>query len=99
MPERKFVYQDGSGMRRTLVWDDDSPEWFGVFAEADMTNLARLNREQAEYESARAPMTTIARVPYTVWERAYHENWDQKKWDQFLNDPENRDFRVWGGRL
>ena len=38
-----------------------------------MTNLARLNREQAEHESARHATTTIARVPFTVWEKAYHE--------------------------
>ena len=37
MPERKFVYEDGSGMRRTLVWDEAEPDKFGVFAEADMT--------------------------------------------------------------
>ena len=99
MPERRFTYMDGCGMRRTLVWDEAAPDWFGVFAEADMTNLARLNREQAEHESARHMTTTLARVPFTVWEKAYHENWDQKDWDKFLNDPENRDFRVWGGRL
>jgi hypothetical protein len=61
--------------------------WFGVFAEADMTNLARLNREQAEHESALHATTTIARVPFTVWEKAHHENWDKSDWDKFLNDP------------
>jgi hypothetical protein len=99
MPERTFTYMDEGGMRRTLVWDDDRPDWFGVFAQADMTNLARMNREQAEHESARHMTTTLARVPFTVWEKAYHEDWDQKKWNEFLNDPENRDFRVWNGRL
>ena len=99
MPERKFVYMDEAGMRRTLVWDEAEPDKFGVFAEADMTNLAALNRYQAERESARAATTTIARVPFPIWERAYHENWDQKDWDKFLNDPDNRDFRVWPGRL
>jgi hypothetical protein len=38
-------------------------------------------------------------VPFTVWERAYHEGWDEAKWNEFLNDPANRDFRVWNGRL
>jgi hypothetical protein len=99
MPERRFIYMDGSGMRRTLVWDEADPSCFGVLAEADMTNLARLNREQAEHESARRATTTIARVPFTVWERAHHEGWDQSDWDRFLNDPAHRDFRVWSGRL
>jgi hypothetical protein len=39
MPERKFTYMDGSGMRRTLVWDEDDPTWFGVFAQANMRTL------------------------------------------------------------
>jgi len=99
MPERRFTYMDGAGMRRTLIWDEEDMDWFGVFAEADMTNLARMNREQVEHESARHATTTIARVPFTVWEKAYAENWDQQDWNKFLNDPENRDFRVWAGRV
>ena len=99
MPERKFTYMDGSGMRRTLVWEEGDPSWFGVFAEADMTNLARLNREQGERERATDTTTTIARVPFTVWEKAHNEGWDKSDWDRFLNDPDNRDFRVWPGRV
>ena len=70
-------------MRRTLVWEEEDPSWFGVFAEADMTNLARLNREQGERERATDITTTIARVPFTVWEKAYAENWDKSDWNKF----------------
>jgi len=99
MPERKFVYMDEGGMRRTLVWDEAEPEkGFAVFSEADMTNLAALNRWQGERESARHATTTLARVPYTVFETAYFEGWDDKKWDQFLADPAHRDYRVWSGK-
>jgi hypothetical protein len=97
--QRTFDYEDGSGIRRTLVWDEAEPGKFGVYAEADMTNLGALNRWQGERESARHATTTLARVPFTVWERAYHEGWDEAKWNEFLNDPANRDFRVWNGRL
>jgi hypothetical protein len=99
MPERKFVYQDGFGMRRTLVWDEAEPDKFGVFAEADMSNLAALNAYQGEKESARHATTTLARVPFPIWEKAYHENWDEADWNRFLNDPDNAHFRVWRGRL
>lgn len=97
--ERRFVYQDGSGMRRTLVWDEAEPDRFGVFAEADMTNLARLNQEQGQYERATNPTTVLARIPFTQWEQAYHENWTEEQWTRFLNDPEFRDYRVWKGRV
>jgi hypothetical protein len=99
MPERKFVYMDEHGMRRTLVWDEAEPDRFGVFAEASFEKLGELNRWQGERESARAATTTIARVPFPIWERAYHEGWDEKKWNEFLNDPAHRDFRVWPGRV
>jgi hypothetical protein len=99
MPERKFVYQETDGVRRTLVWDDADPTQFGVFTEADLSNLERLNREQGERESARHATTTLARVPLTVWEKAYFENWDERDWNRFLNDPDNAHFRVWPGRL
>jgi hypothetical protein len=99
MPEHKFVYQDEHGIRRTLVYDDDKPKQFAVVAEADMTNLAEVNRAQGAHESARHGMTTLARVPFTVWERAHHEDWDDKDWNRFLNDPDNRDYRVWRGWL
>jgi len=97
--ERKFVYLDEAGMRRTLVWDEAEPDRFGVFAEADMTHLAALNREQGQYERATDPTTVLARIPYTEWEKAYHENWDKKDWDKFLNNIEFRDYRVWKGRV
>jgi len=99
MPQRKFVYLDEGGMRRTLVWDEDEPDKFGVFAEADMSGLAALNRAQGEHESARHKTTTLARVPFTVFEKAYHENWDETDWNRFLNDRDNLDMRVWQGRL
>jgi hypothetical protein len=99
MPEHKFVYMDEWGMRRTLVWDDDAPEKFGVHAQADMSGLEALNRAQAERESARHATTTLARVPFTVYERAYHQNWDEADWNKFLNNSENAHMRVWRGKL
>jgi hypothetical protein len=90
---------DEAGIRRTLVWDEAEPTQFGVFAEADMTGLEALNRAQGERESARHRTTTLARIPFTFWERAYHDGWDEAKWTQFLNDAEFSHFRVWQGRV
>jgi hypothetical protein len=100
MPQHKFIYQDGSGMRRTLVYDDEQPDQFAVLAEADMSGLAALNRAQGEHERVKGAITTtLARVPFTVFERSYFENWDEADWNRFLNDRDNLDMRVWNGRL
>jgi len=99
VPERKFVYQDETGMRRTLVWDEAEPDKFGVFAEVDISGLAALNRAQGEHERACDRMTTLARVPFTLWEEAYNADWNEQQWTRFLNDPDFKDCRVWQGRV
>ena len=40
-------------------------------------------------------------IPKTVLDRAFIEGWfhDPKAWKKWANDPENRQFRTWGGRL
>ena len=42
-----------------------------------------------------------ALVPETVLNQAFTEGWfhDQDKWKAWMNDPNNRDFRVWKGRI
>lgn len=42
-----------------------------------------------------------ALVPETVLNQAFTEGWfhDQDKWKAWMNDPNNRDFRVWNGRV
>jgi hypothetical protein len=43
----------------------------------------------------------VARVPLTVVEKAMREGWynDEEAWRKWCNDPDNRDFRVWQGRV
>ena len=46
-------------------------------------------------------MKHAARVPMIIYEQAVREGWadDQKAWDRWLNDPQNKVFRVWEGRV
>lgn len=36
-------------------------------------------------------------IPMTVYEQSILEQWDDKKWNQWLNDPDNAAFRIAGG--
>jgi thioesterase domain-containing protein len=58
-------------------------------------------RALRDQQAPRSDMKHVARVPVTVVEKAMREGWfnDQKAWDRWLNDPDNKDFRVWGGRV
>ena len=58
-------------------------------------------RQLREAQAPRGDMKHVARVPVTVVEKAMREGWfdDQAAWDKWLNDPDNKDFRVWEGRV
>lgn len=50
---------------------------------------------------ARGHFKHVARVPSSVVEQAMREGWfhDQARWNRWLNDGQNRDFRVWEGTV
>jgi hypothetical protein len=35
----------------------------------------------------------------TIYEQSIHEGWTDKDWAKWLNDPDNRAFRVWRGSV
>jgi hypothetical protein len=54
-----------------------------------------------ENHRSRGHFKHVARVPSSVAEQAMREGWfhDQARWDRWLNDSQNRDFRVWEGTV
>lgn len=46
-------------------------------------------------------MRHVAEVPMVIWQKALREGWSQDpaKWKQWLNDPDNKVFRTWQGKL
>ena len=101
MTERKFNYTNPAGdAKRTMIWEDDNPEILHVYTEQDMTEIVESNKVMRELHPVRSNNKLIARgVPITVAEQALRENWDQKDWAKWLNDPDNAAFRVWPGRV
>jgi len=43
----------------------------------------------------------VAEVPMVIYQKALREGWaqDNKKWKQWLNNPDNKLFRTWGGKV
>jgi hypothetical protein len=54
-----------------------------------------------EAHASRGDMKHVARVPLTVVEQAMRDGSfnDPEFWRKWCNNPENRDFRVWQGRV
>lgn len=89
----------GGTVLRQIHTDADNPYGF-----TQQTTLAypddfeQRNRELGEQQTG--SMKLIARgVPLFVWEQSEREQWDEKRWAQWLNDPDNRAFRVWQGKV
>jgi hypothetical protein len=101
MAEKKHTYFNPAGdAKRTMIWEDDNPEILHVYTEQDMTEIVESNKVMRELHPVRSNNKLIARgVPITVAEQALRENWDQKDWAKWLNDPDNAAFRVWPGRV
>ena len=57
------------------------------------------SRNRALAEEQKGAMKLVARVPVTIYEQSVREEWDDAKWAQWLNDPDNRAFRVWEGTV
>lgn len=43
----------------------------------------------------------VAEIPMVIYQKAVREGWaeDKKKFKQWLNDPDNKMFRSWKGRV
>ena len=98
--ERKVVYRNSNGVRRTMIWDDEKPLDLTVLTEQRMDEVVETNKIMRELHPRRSTNKLIARgVPITVAEKAMQEGWDEKDWNKWLNDPDNAAFRVWQGRV
>lgn len=102
MGERKYIYDANGTVVRELHADPEAP--FGGFAIntiEDVEPIIESAKVLRENHKPRGDMKLAARVPVTVVERAMREGWfhDDRAWRRWMNDPDNRDFRVWEGRV
>ncbi|WKV16967.1 hypothetical protein [Microcystis phage MJing1] len=69
--------------------------------EQDCSGIVAANKRDADVDQRKRQFRLAARVPLAVVERAMREGWfnDKAAWKKWLNDGENRDFRVIGGRI
>ena len=67
---------------------------------ANLANLAREDNEVIGHRKSRN-MIPVAEVPMIIYEQAFREGWhnDKKKWRQWLNNPDNKIFRITDGRM
>jgi len=94
----KHVYEQVGKFKRIAHVEDDNT--FVLATEHDLEEMIEENKRLRENQTGKEMMRLAARVPPHVAEKAFREGWfhDDDAWKKWLNDPENRDFRVWEGR-
>jgi hypothetical protein len=100
MTERRTIYRNADGVRRTLVTDDERPEDFAVHTEQVLDEiLDSIERDRAIMHQEGTTNKLLARIPIPIYERAVHEQWDDGDWARWLNSSEAAPFRIWQGRV
>lgn len=102
MSHRDFTYRD-DGVTRRHAHNDPQGGRFVIASEMECENLIKENRALAEAQKGAKDecFRLAARIPMPIAEKAFQEGWfhDDDAWTKWLNNPENRDFRVYQGRL
>jgi hypothetical protein len=99
MSERRTIYRDADGVRRTLVTDDERPEDFGVLTQQDIEPILDSVARDRETMSHNGVNKLLARIPIEIYERSVHEQWSEDDWARWLNSSEAEPFRIWRGRV
>lgn len=98
MTER-VIYDQFGGAVRTIKTLDNGDLIAGLHVDCEpIIDEAKNLREQ---QTGKELFRLVAKVPAHVAEQAFREGWfhDEKRWELWLNNNENRDFRVWEGRI
>lgn len=97
--ESRFRYYGKDGLTRTAIVDSEQPNVLHVKTELQMDEIiASIERDRDNIRPG-SMNKLVARVPMTIYEQAFHEQWDEAKWKDWLNDPDNKAFRIWPGRV
>jgi hypothetical protein len=97
---RNFDYAN-NGIVRRHAHNDTEGGRVVIASEMECDQLIRENRAMREQQTGKETFRLAARVPMPEVERSMQEGWfhDDAAWARWLNDGQNRDFRVWGGRI
>lgn len=106
MATQRHIYDQHGGIVRTLVWNPAETESrqggaMHFVTQQDCDGIVAANRRDAEVDQSKRQFRLAARIPLAVVDQATKEGWlhDKARWRRWLNDPDNRAFRVSGGRV
>jgi len=100
MTTTRHIYDQFGHAVRTLHVDQATGD-FTTHLALDCEPIVEQNKAERERQTGKETFRKVASVPVHVVEQAMREGWfhDDKAWARWLNDGDNRDFRVHEGRV
>ena len=86
--------------RRKEIFHAHEDGGYSIETRQDCSHIVQAARVLAD-EPPGKDFRHVGFIPDAVMNAAFREGWihDKAKWKQWFNDPENRAFRTWQGRL
>jgi hypothetical protein len=97
MSEHRKTYQDANGVRRTLIWDDETPDEVTVHAEQNLDEILPGIERDRVLLNQRGPNKHLARIPAAHADRVLRMDDDELK--AYLNSSDAAPYRIWEGRV
>jgi hypothetical protein len=99
--DSKFTYvvDPVARIKRTMIVDSERPYSPVVQLEQDIEPILAACARDRDLHPARSTNKVVAKVPIGIYEQSIHEQWDESDWKKWLNDPQNKPFRVWQGKV
>jgi hypothetical protein len=98
MAERRTVYYDANGIRRTLIVDDERPG-FVVQTEQNVDEILAGIARRRELMRQGGDTRHVAQIPVEIFERMVLEGWGPDDEARWLNSSEAAPWRIWRGRV
>lgn len=89
-------------LRTDVVTDAHDANRGIIVTKQDVSGVLRNVRAMKENEKLKKQdLRPVAEVPMVIVEKAMQEGWynDPAAWKRWLNDPDNKAFRVWEGKV
>lgn len=95
-------YRRNPFLTGTIHANEREPDKFTMQSTEELSRLqafCRQRKEDTRFDK-RDGMVHAAEVPIQIYEQAVREGWDNADgWKRWMNDPANKCFRTWEGKV
>jgi hypothetical protein len=94
---KRTIIDSQSGLISEFATEDDK----NIYHTTQNVQPILDNVKNLSYNKQRKELKHVAEVPMVIYQQAIREGWanDRKKWKNWLNDPDNKLFRIWQGKV